>query len=112
MVVIPGAHRFTIAILIELGALVVIVAVLVVAFAMTVPLPLRERDAPAGENYRQCGAQSPFSYIHGNSKLLKLESQPRPEPKAMQSETDEVCLICAGEDESDSLFASMQRGYS
>ncbi len=112
MVVIPGAHRVTIAILIELGALVVIVAVLVVAFAMTVPLPLRERDAPAGDNYHQCGAQSPFSYIHGNSKLLKLESQPRPEPKAMQSETDEVCLICAGEDESDSLFAAMQRGYS
>jgi hypothetical protein len=54
MVVIPGAHRFTIAILIELGALVVIVAVLVVAFAVTVPLPLPlcERDAPAGDNYR------------------------------------------------------------
>jgi len=54
MVVIPGAHRVTIAILIELGALVVIVAVLVVAFAVTVPLPLPlcERDAPAGDNYR------------------------------------------------------------
>src|SRR5258708_20161920 len=102
MVVIPGAHRFTIAILIELGALVVIVAVLVVAFAMTVPL--RERDAPAGENYRQCGAQSPFSYIHGNSKLLKLESQPRPEPKAIQSETDKVCLISTGEDYPDPIL--------
>jgi len=52
MVVIPGAHRFTIAILIELGALVVIVAVLVVAFAVTMPLPLRECDAPVGDNYR------------------------------------------------------------
>src|SRR5258708_32191281 len=98
MVVIPGAHRFTIAILIELGALVVIVAVLVVAFATTVPL--RERDAPAGENYRQCGAQSPFSYIHRNSKLLKLESRPRPEPKAMQSQTGEVRLMLAGKDNS------------
>src|SRR6267154_6609884 len=66
MPVVPSAQLLTIAILIKLGALVVI-ALLVVALAMA--LSLCERDTAAGKNHRDGDAGNPFSYSHWNSCL-------------------------------------------